>query len=247
MYEHKKPLSAFGSTLDYDSLPIPEGTNLSVELLGLLEQLPVEMSLPMDGHVTPWAVQDGLSWRPNVESPAENLELYSISSREVREAYDKLFGQPIPYLGVVTYELPTATQIDQALEGTDYEWFETLAVYDQVQTQDAVPPIFYFHWISLREAGEKRSKDLGAAMVEMGGTLVFASRVPYSKTSVRAWPAMDFQTAIDSQRIEVSAEDEAAYTTEVAPKEKNTSFLTAALVATSVAAAVIFVGEAVRK
>lgn len=251
MYENKKVQSVFGSPLQFDTMPLPEGQSLSPELIHSLSQLPVEMELLSEGYVTPWATKKSdMEWSERSNHPDYNLAIYLISEREVRKAYDKLFGQPIPYLGFITKELPTQQEVMSALEGTDYELYETMAVYQQAVTDDAVPHILYFHWISLRPMGEKRTKSLEAAMSTLSGTLVFAERAPYLKTISRSWPSIGFNRALDTLVTEISEEDAQTYSNpEVAakPSKKGDSFLSNVLVATAVAAGVVIVGKAVSK
>jgi hypothetical protein len=251
MYENKKVQSVFGAPLQFDTMPLPEGQNLSTELIHSLSQLPLEMELPFEGYITPWATKKSdMEWTERTSPPEYNLGIYLITEREVRKAYDKLFGQPIPYLGFVTFDLPTQNEVENALEGTDYELYETQAVYQQADTEDEIPPIMYFHWISLRPIGEKTSKGLSAAMAEISGNLVFAERAPYNKTISRDWPAMSFLSALDSTFTEVSEEDAQQYSNpEVAaqPAQQGNNFLANVLLATAVATGVVVVGKMVIK
>ena len=250
MYESKKVQSVFGAPLQYDTMPLPEGQSLSTELIHSLSQLPLEMELPSEGHVTPWATKKSdTEWNERTSPPEYNLGIYLITEKEVRAAYDKLFGQPIPYLGFITFDLPTQHEVETALEGTDYELYETQAVYQQADTGDAVPPIMYFHWISLRPMGEKRTKGLAKAMADITGNLVFAERAPYNKTISRDWPAISFTTALDSTLTEVSEEDARQYSNPevAAPPSRESNFLANVLLATAVATGVVVVGKAVMK
>lgn len=247
MYESKKVQSVFGAPLQYDTMPLPEGQILSPELIHALSQLPTEMELLSEGFVTPWSTKKSdMEWEDRADPPEFNLSIYLIKEKEVGAAQEKLFGQAIPYLGFITFDLPTQKELEDALEGTDYELYETQAAYQQANTEDPIPPILYFHWISLRPVGEKRTKSLVDAMHQAQGTLVFAERVPYAQTATRDWPAMSFTAALDSTLTEVSEEDVRNYSNpEVAAQPKQGSFLANVLLATAVATGVVIVGKAV--
>ena len=207
MYEQSKPLSAFGSTLDMDELPLPEGESLSPELIAALSSLPTDMEMPASEVLTPWAVKESdFTWQPNTEAPKYNLQTYKISTGQVRQGYDKLFGQPIPYLAIVSKDQIPKAQMESALDGTDYDLYETIAVYDQAD-KSTVPQIAYFHWISMSEEGKKRTRTLGQAVSDVHGHLRFAARVSYADTAARAFPAMSFDEATDTELNEISEED----------------------------------------
>lgn len=223
MYEQSKPMKAFGSTVQHDELPLPEGQTLSPELVSALSQLPLEMELPVVGHATPWATKkNDLEWDANEAAPSHNLKLYGINAEKVRKAFDKLFGQPIPFIGVLTDEPLMHTEVLGALEGTDYELYETLAVYSQ-DDKDPVPPISYFYWLSMGPEGTKRTKSLDVAAQQMHGTLVLPSRVPYASSTQRAFPAMSFEEALNSDLTEISDVDGESYTPPQVPTKQKTT------------------------
>lgn len=195
MFELTKPKQTLGSVIENDTLPMPEEARLSEELLRLLQDLPVDMRLNKIGCMTPWAIPaGGGEWEEFSEAPGENLELFELPAEMLPQAHEKLFGQPIPYVGLLTRSLPTEAELDIAFEGTEYEPVETIAVYSQKDTQ-SVPDVRYFHWLAMRPLGTRKTKNMPEAIAKVKGALVFAQRVPYWETVVRAHPAVSFSFA----------------------------------------------------
>ncbi len=198
MFERSKPQQVFGSYIEQESLPLPEGQSLSQGLLDNISELPEELRLQLVGLVTPWAKQKDDSEWEEVVAPKWNIEISNIQESQVRQAFHKLHGQPLPYLGILSKHLPTRTEIEDALAGTDYEFYETIAVYSQKDSQH-VPDIRFFHWISSKALGERKFHSLSVAVRALQGALVFAERVPYLTTSTRGHPAINFNSAIHTR------------------------------------------------
>lgn len=197
MFEGSRPHQVFGSVVE-SALPLPSGQSLSPALLQAVSDLPIQLNLKEIGHITPWAIQfGGIGWEA-VDRPSENLRLYQMPPEKIREGFNKLFGQPIPYLGIITRSLPTQAEIERALSGTDYELYETQAAYSQADRKDT-PDILFFHWVSLRPLGTKAGKSMKAALAAMNGALVFAEREPFFDTAKRAHPSVPFIEAFNSR------------------------------------------------
>ena len=255
MFEHSKSFSAFGSTLEQDEVPAPEGHALSPELTSELSSIPIRMELPAWEVLTPWAIKESdFNWKDIESAPSENIKTYLMTVAQVRGAFEKLFGQPIPYLAIVTKEQTPQAQMDSALDGTDYELQETLAVYAQ-SDKSLVPAVRYLHWIGLREAGGKRARSLTDALKDLQGQLTFAARVPYADTASRAFPASSFDEAMDTDFTEISEDDIRTFENpDVAPTEtkaavapQQPSLVGPVMVGVAALALTVYLGKALKK
>jgi hypothetical protein len=85
------------------------------------------------------------------------------------------------------------------LDGSPYEWYETLAVYRQ-DDKNPVPNILFFHWLKARPEDQigRTSKSMDAVASEFG-RLLFAQQVPLEGSTIRSAPAVSFSQAFNIQ------------------------------------------------
>lgn len=184
-----------GQTVGFPQIPgmpslssgIP-GVDLSMVLSGI----------PQAGIYTPWAEQSSdLVWN-ELAKPDFNVATFSFA--EVSKAL-AAFGVAQPGFVAILSKKPIPLGLaEAAYVGTPYKLFSGLAVYLQ-DSSTALPSLSFLYWGQLRDpgdgAGGNGSVDQAAASV--GGTLVFATEVSASSTSVRpAPPVGTFQAAFES-------------------------------------------------
>jgi hypothetical protein len=213
------------------------------------------MELPVAGLFTPWARKDDdFSWTPITTAPQDNLKLYALEPNQIHIALQKLFNQPLPFLGVISPVQLTSTQVQDALEGSEYELYDTIAVYNQ-NDKSPTPAESYFYWISMGPEGDKNTKSMASAVALLKGQLVLPARVPYLDTALRAFPAASFEEAQNTKLTEVSENDLQDFENpEVAPTPTSTQntasgppLFTMLLVGGALCAATVYVGKAMNK
>jgi hypothetical protein len=200
LYESKKPLNTFGSQAKHTSLGAPEGVAMSTQLAELLRDLTSQVGLRDAGVLTPWgARKSDLDWQE--VKPDTNIATFEITDRDIQTARDTvLFGQQLPFLGVLSGHLQSSSELQSILDGSPYEWYETLAVYRQ-DDKNSVPNILFFHWLKARPEDQigRTSKSMDAVASEMFGRLLFAQQVPLEGSTIRSAPAVSFSQAFNTQ------------------------------------------------
>jgi len=184
-------------------LPAPPGTNFPASFPGLdlLSQVGSMLTLTPVGLFTPWGGRTGgVSWDDVKQPPDTNIALSSLTDALVRMVPTVTFGAPLPFIAVLTTKLPTPNEVEAMWSGTDYQAYETDAIYDQADASPT-PRILFLHWAERRQAGASGAgnKSLDQAAGSVGGRLVFAMQVDYRSTSRRQPPAIPFQQALAMQ------------------------------------------------
>jgi hypothetical protein len=184
-------------------IPAPPGVSLPAGFPGLelFGQLIDQLGLTKLGVYTPWAAREsGVEWEEIDQPPDTNIAAFVINDALLRTALGITFGNPLPFIAIVTDGLPTPTQVSQALALSPYSFYQTQACYRQDDTGH-VPKIYYVHWAEYRKPGDpmhgKGSIDKAAQMVN--GTSVYAAQLDYRSTAFRASPPVPFSQALAEQ------------------------------------------------
>ncbi len=180
----------------------PGPAGLAIPEIGqLFADLGSKLSLPDLGVYTPWATRvGGIQWDLVSQPPGTNVAIASLTDVAWKMALGVGFGQALPFIGVLSERLPEVSVLERSWIGTQYEVYETQAVYAQTD-QAPTPRIQFLTWLSLRAPGDgdKGSGSLEQAAVESGGRLVFATQVDYRSTATRGVPGMPFLGALEEQ------------------------------------------------
>ncbi len=200
-YEISKQRKSLGSALPMDSVGVPWGVSLSTQLAEMLGDLTGQLGLVEIGVLTPWATRKSdLKWQ-EITKPDTNIATFRIDDAGIQAAQQTvLFGQRLPFVTVLTGQLQTTTELEQSLNGSMYELYETQAVYRQDDSEE-VPNVLFLHWLRvLPEDQMPRSpKGLDKVASEMHGQLSYSQQVPVESTTLRAPPAVTFAQAFGVQ------------------------------------------------
>jgi hypothetical protein len=199
-YETTKALKVLGA-LGFDGMGVPFGVSLSNQLAEMLRDMTGELGLAEMGVVTPWATrQSDIQWT-EISKPDTNIATFQIDDQKIKLAQDTvLFGQRLPFLTVLTGRIQTTTELQDILDGSMYELFETQAVYRQ-DDPDPVPNILFLHWLRVLPEDQipLRVKPMGDVAKEMSGQLLFSQQVSVESSTLRGAPVMTFAQAFGSQ------------------------------------------------
>lgn len=200
-FEKFEPLNVFGSQAQFSSLGAPPGAAISPQVAELLRDLTTSLGLPDAGVVTPWAGRLGdLEWK-EIVSPDTNIATFELTDAKIAEATEVLFGQPLPFVTVLTGELQAVSELHRILEESPYELFETQAVYRQ-DDSDPVPRILFLHWLRVKDVPDipRTAKNMNLVASDMHGQLRFSQQVPVGTSTIRPNPpAISFQEALAAQ------------------------------------------------
>jgi hypothetical protein len=183
------------------SVPIPASSGLGqLPSLELFEEIASTLGLTAIGVYTAWATRTGdMTWEPEEQQPSTNLMVWSLTDHDVNLAQQIAFGNPVPFVAVMTDVPLTSMQIDAMWEDTAYAAYETQAVYRQDDAKP-VPTIRFLHWgerIDMSNAPQ-HIKPLESAARSVNGQLILASQIS-GTTSQRDFPAMPFADALAAQ------------------------------------------------
>src|SRR5690606_12020973 len=131
LYERKNPLNVFGSQVQHTSLGAPVGVSMSSQLMELLRDITAQINFRDAGVLTPWASRVGdLEWREI--KPDTNISTFEITDKDIQLIQETvLFGQRLPFVGVLSGQYLSESELDKVLTDSPYEWYETIAVYRQ--------------------------------------------------------------------------------------------------------------------
>lgn len=190
------------------AVPIPSSSGLgALPSLELFEGVPQSLQLPLLGYYILWAEQKGdLEWEeqpaPLSQGDYKALALYALSDENVRQAEEIAFGDPLPFVAIVTQAPMSATAIEQMWKKTAFAPYETIAIFDDA-SQEPVPPMLFLHWgqrIDMANAPQ-HVQPLQSAAEQYNGRLVWAAQVgesPYGG-GWREWPTLPFADALAAQ------------------------------------------------
>jgi len=124
------------------------------------------------GELSLWALQD------SEESfvPAQTKKKYlafPVDPRRLSAAQAAAFGQPIPFVAVLSERMTKLSDVEAAWENTPYEDAGTEVVYREDDGK-GVPTGYFLHWANLR--GDQVAVDyskLGPSVIALGGILVY--------------------------------------------------------------------------
>lgn len=186
-----------------EKLPFPQGVTASRERTSQLLQIPEEVGLPRFGVFIPWAKKNGTTWL-EVDTPDEVYEAFGLSGGSIEQATKEvLWGDPIPYVAVLTRGLPDGSAMLKAFDGTGYEPVETWATYSSSDTKHVPDPVF-LHW--LMAVDDESVGDLEDAAASIRGALVYVQR----KASGAIRPvSMSFVAAQNTTFNEIHTDDPA--------------------------------------
>jgi hypothetical protein len=183
--------------------PTPPGVTLPVGFPGLelFGQLIEQLGLEKLGLYTPWGAREsGVEWEEVDQPPDTNIAAFVINDAVLKTAMGITFGNPIPFIAVITDGLPTPATVEAAFAATPYQFYQTQAVYRQ-EDKSLVPRLYFMHWAEYRKPGDplhgKGSIDTAAAKIS--GTCVYATQVDYTSTAQRSPPPVPFQQALTAQ------------------------------------------------
>ena len=217
LYERKNPLNVFGSQVQHTSLGAPVGVSMSSQLMELLRDITAQINLRDAGVLTPWASRVGdLEWREI--KPDTNIATFEITDKDIQLIQETvLFGQRLPFVGVLSGQYLSESELDKVLTDSPYEWYETIAVYRQ-DDSNPVPPILFFYWLKSRTEDELvrgTKKTAEQAANGMFGRLVYAQQVPVASSTLRQPPAISFAEAFGIQEPDPLAPEPTVVTTRV--------------------------------
>lgn len=191
-------------TVTWDSMPMipaPPGTSLGqMAAQSLLAEVAEALGLSPLGVYTPWATRGGdISW-DEIRNPDTNIAVFGLTDALIQQAAAVTYGQPLPFVAIITKSPMTQTAVDAMWAGTAYKAYETQAVYRQDDAKDP-PTIAFLHWGERIDMADlaRQTLSLGPKAAAVGGALVFAAQVPVQTTSMRAAPSIPFDMALSSQ------------------------------------------------
>lgn len=200
-YEISKQRKSLGSALQFSGVGVPWGVSLSTQFAEMLNDLAGQLGLAEMGVLTPWATRTSdLQWQ-EITKPDTNIATFRIDDAGIQTAQEMvLFGQRLPFLTVLTGQLQTITELEQILDGSMYELYETQAVYRQDDSA-AVPNVLFLHWVRVlpEEQISRSSKSMNKVASEMHGQLLYSQQVPVEATTLRAPPSVPFAQAFGVQ------------------------------------------------
>jgi hypothetical protein len=196
-------------------LPIPQGVGLGqLQALELFATVPQALQLPLINYYVKWAEQVGdLEWleQPNPGDPnmIDGLALYELTDENVRQAEELAFGDPLPFVAIVTQEPMSATAVEQMWKKTAFAPYSTIAIF-QDGDPNVVPRIYFLHWgerIDMANAPQ-HVQPLQSAAEQYNGKLAWAAQaeVPYPSGwqigpdgGRVSWPTLPFSDALAAQ------------------------------------------------
>lgn len=189
-------------------IPAPAGTSLGqTDVASILAEVATALSLNPVGIYTPWATRTGdLTWE-EIKNPDTNIALYQITDDQVNAVPQITFGSPLPFVGIVTKNPLTETQVAAMWDGTAYEPYQTQAIYRLDDAKD-VPTLYFLHWGSRIDSDSplQRSLAIGPKAASANGSMVFAAQVPFTPSTARSGPPpLSFNDALTSQMAAASA------------------------------------------
>jgi hypothetical protein len=183
-------------------IPAPPGTSLGqMAAQGLLAEVTQALGLAPLGVYTPWATRAGDTEWDEIVNPDTNIAVFGITDALIRQAQDVTFGQPLPFVAIVTKGPMTQAAVDAMWDGSAYKAYETQAVYRQDDAKDP-PTIVFMHWGERIDMAQLPKSPLGLEpkAAAANGALIFAAQVPVQTTTTRATPpSMPFTSALSSQ------------------------------------------------
>jgi hypothetical protein len=195
----------FGRSMGVGSLIAPPGVPTSngdtTDVYGDLTRL---LGLANLGTYTPWAERTGsMNWEQVNMPPETNIAVAGLNDALLAQSTQLMFGQKLGWIAVLSDQLPAIDAPGRAFQGTAYEFFQTLGVYNQ-DDPSTPPRIRFLHWARLREQTDKTSGggSIEAAAAALGGRPVFAVQVDYTTTAKVPLPAQSFEEVI---RLQLSA------------------------------------------
>lgn len=200
IYERTKPRNKFGQQLEVQSLAAPPGTAVSQNLAELLRGVEEALGLVEIGIYTPWAGRQGdIEWK-EITSPDTNVAVFQLSDKQLGQAKEVLFGQPLPFVAVLSSLMAPMLAVETAANASPYEFFETQAVYRQSDPGEP-PRIQFMHWFRVRDLGASGggSAPMTSVAATLGGELVYAQQVPVEGSTSRLPPSMSFDDALSAQ------------------------------------------------
>jgi hypothetical protein len=183
-------------------VPVPASAGLGqLPSLELFEGLPASLGLPEIGVYTPWATRTGdMTWEPGSESPNTNIMVWGLTDQQVNLAQEVGFGNPLPFVVIMTEQPLTNGTIDAMWGGTAYAPYETQAIFRQDDAKP-VPTIRFLHWgerIDMANAPQ-HLRPLEAAAQSQNGQLSFAAQIEARESTQRDFPALPFDDALTAQ------------------------------------------------
>jgi hypothetical protein len=197
------------------SVPLPQGTGLGqLQALELFENVPQQLALPFLGYFLKWAEREGdLQWRevsaPLPPNHSDALALYALTDQQVRQAEEIAFGDPLPFVAIVTQEPLSATAVEQMWKKTAFAPYETIAIFKDGDPE-VVPRIYFLHWgqrIDMANAPQ-HVEPLESAALQYNGQLVWAAQTESiygegwrigPEGSRTHWPTLPFSDALAAQ------------------------------------------------
>ena len=197
------------------SIPIPNGSGLGqLQALELFENVPRQLQLPFLGYFLKWAERLGdLEWKeePDPGSPnnVDGLALWALTDENVRQAEEIAFGDPLPFVAIVTAEPMSNTAIEQMWKKTAFAPHSTIAIFMD-RDDKVVPTILFLHWgerIDMANAPQ-HVQPLQSAASQYNGALVWAAQAEsmYGTGWLIGpldgqvhWPALPFADALAAQ------------------------------------------------
>lgn len=190
-------------------IPAPRGTSLGqMAALDLWNEIAESMNLPFRGTYTMWALREGdMDWQPVPSQPDTNYLVWSINDQAVARARELAFGNPLPYVVILSERLLSTTDVARLWKGTAYEAYQTEAVYRQDDPK-ATPAMVFMYWGERRDmpAGPEQTLSLDQAAADADGQLVFAAQVASQGTTKREFPGIHFMDAFQMQRTPLPEE-----------------------------------------
>lgn len=181
-------------------LPVPPGVQLPTGF-PQIGDVAKQLGLQPFGVYTPWAARtSGVTWEPVSQPPDTNVAVFAINDSLLAAAQALAWGQPIPFVTLLTEKPVSPEAITKALGGTPYKFYETQAVYKQTDAAPT-PRIYFLHWAESRQPGDVGSgkTSLAQSAAQVGAALTYAIQVNYNTTASRKPPAVPFQSALESQ------------------------------------------------
>jgi len=190
----------FGPKYNRQAHGAPLGQDISSQTADLLNQMVTQLGLKEMGVYTPWGGRmSDFSWK-EVDHPDTNTVVFNMTDELLAGAQTAMFGAPIPFLVILTPRLPSKEELDEALDGSNYELFQTIASYRQ-DDPNPIPAIYFVNWVRLVDDNEvnREVKSMSSVATRLGGSLMYGQQVPVEGSTVRAAPEISFQDALEGQ------------------------------------------------
>lgn len=180
--------------------PFPPGVSLPPGF-PQIGDIAKQLGLKPFGVYTPWATRtSGATWEAVAQPPSTNVAVFAINDSLLAAAQTLAWGQPIPFVALLTEKSVSPEVLTKAFGGTPYKFYETQAVYKQSDASPT-PRIHFLHWAESRQPGDSGSGKTGLTQVasQIGAALTYAIQVNYNTTASRKPPGVSFQSALESQ------------------------------------------------